>query len=233
MLSSYVKKLNSVRLLRGDRAGDAAARAKGYKESDGEYIAFLDSDNYWCPNKVQTHIDIWKSARNIGLSWDLCQQFRTTASSSFLSGNLSGIEQMGVFPVPYHHSGIIKSIHLQTELWFSCIIQMSTGFTSREVIESVGGCPEVAPFDYLLWLRISQLYDAYFVNVIMTYFDVSGKRLGGNKQILLREQRNCLIPRMRTLRRGPLNVLGPRVFFRRLVLLCFKGLKMLVCPLKP
>ena len=41
--------------------GISAARNTGIKNSKGEYIAFLDSDDVWLPNKLEHQINIIKN----------------------------------------------------------------------------------------------------------------------------------------------------------------------------
>ncbi len=46
----------AVRLLRQANAGAAAARNAGIRASDGEFVAFLDSDDEWAPDKIAAQI---------------------------------------------------------------------------------------------------------------------------------------------------------------------------------
>ena len=55
-----VKKfLNSrIRLINQKNGGVSAARNRGIKEAKGEYLAFLDADDIWQNNYLQTQIDL-------------------------------------------------------------------------------------------------------------------------------------------------------------------------------
>lgn len=47
-----------VRVFRQDNAGPAAARNRAVRESCGEYVAFLDSDDVWLPGKLEAQVRI-------------------------------------------------------------------------------------------------------------------------------------------------------------------------------
>ena len=50
ILEEYAKKYSNVEIISQPNAGLSAARNAGIKAAKGEYICFLDSDDYWQPN---------------------------------------------------------------------------------------------------------------------------------------------------------------------------------------
>jgi glycosyltransferase involved in cell wall biosynthesis len=56
-----------IRVIHQKNAGPAAARNAGIQAARGEYIAFLDADDLWLPNKLQLQLEILEAAPEIDL----------------------------------------------------------------------------------------------------------------------------------------------------------------------
>ena len=48
-------------------AGPAAARNTGIRNAAGEYITFLDADDFWIPEKLELQVDVLERESDIGL----------------------------------------------------------------------------------------------------------------------------------------------------------------------
>ena len=58
-----------IRIIRQKNRGLAGARNTGIRHSNGRYIAFLDSDDFWQVNKLELHIKAMQRNSNYGVSF--------------------------------------------------------------------------------------------------------------------------------------------------------------------
>lgn len=120
-------------------SGVSRARNIGIKMAEGEWISFLDSDDYWLPQKLKRQILFLKE--NPG--------YRICHTDEIWIKNGIRINQ-GKKHKRYSGWFFLPSLHL-------CLISPSTVMIKRDTFDKVGMFNESLEFveDYDLWLRIS------------------------------------------------------------------------------
>jgi len=127
--------------------GVSAARNAGISAASGRYIAFLDSDDLWLPQKLTRQVQFF----NLRPEALICQ----TEEIWMRDGRR-------VNPKLRHQklSGMIfePSLHL-------CLVSPSAVMIRRSLFEEVGLFDESLPAceDYDLWLRVSCRYPVYLI----------------------------------------------------------------------
>lgn len=58
-----------IKIIRQQNRGVAAARNTGIRYSQGQYLAFLDADDLWVPQKLEKHIEHLESSHTVGVSF--------------------------------------------------------------------------------------------------------------------------------------------------------------------
>ncbi|MEW6608546.1 MAG: glycosyltransferase [bacterium] len=126
-----------------DNGGPASARNVGIKSSKGEYIAFLDADDIWLPQKLELQINLFQQCQEI--DW-----IHTNLVLIDESGNVIGIRKLTEIL-----SGSIFKI-LFMENW----VLTSSVMMKRECLKIIGNFDETLSVnqDYDLWLRLSHYY---------------------------------------------------------------------------
>jgi glycosyltransferase involved in cell wall biosynthesis len=122
-------------------AGSAAARNRGLQCARGEWIAFLDADDVWMPEKLSSQVE----------------QFRRHPESNFLFTNFwkwdGGQElKLGYTKPRKFPEGCPRSF------WFGNLYFTSTVMVPREALAEAGGFdPELRMGqDWDLWLRVAE-----------------------------------------------------------------------------
>lgn len=138
-----------------ENQGPAAARNSGLKHAQGEWIAFLDSDDWWLPEKLQRAVDYIKEYPDIHIFH--------TEEVWYRHGKL--LEQKKKHQKP---DGQVYKKALPI-----CCISISTAVVRKSILEEVGGFDESFPAceDYDLWLRMTSKYPIKLIPEALTEKD--------------------------------------------------------------
>lgn len=140
--------------------GACAARNLGIKKSKGEYVAFLDDDDTWEPEKLETQLARFNDADdNVAMVYCL--------------GDVVDISTEPPTVSEYYTTGMYKDeISFHDQLKYDYIGSTSQGMIRRSALIKLGGFDENLPArqDYEMWLRISKNYKIYGVNKILFHY---------------------------------------------------------------
>lgn len=124
-------------------AGQGASRNRGMNHASGEYIAFLDADDLWTPDKLETQLQALKlhSDATVAYSWT------------------DSIDELGHFhskgPRPQFEGDVFQSLLLTNFL-----VNGSNPLIRHQALIEVGGFDEKLPpaEDWEMWLRLANRY---------------------------------------------------------------------------
>ena len=137
----------AVKLVSQANKGVSAARNFGLRQASGEWIALLDSDDEWLPNKIEKQFERLKDS---GLQ--VCHTEEIWVRNGVRVNQMNKHEKAG---------GDIFARCLPL-----CVMSPSSIVIHREIFEAVGLFDESLPAceDYDLWLRICARYSVAFVD---------------------------------------------------------------------
>jgi teichuronic acid biosynthesis glycosyltransferase TuaG len=150
-----------VRWLPGPRGGrPAIPRNRGIRESRGEWVAFLDNDDEWRPDKLERQLR-------------LAGQLGCRAACSNASRFIPGAGNQG------DYLSFAKARVCFDDLLAVNQVICSSALIHRSVLDAVAGFPEEAGLkaleDYALWLRVAVVTDfAYCPVPLVVYRDDAG-----------------------------------------------------------
>lgn len=169
-----------VRVYRQPNCGNVGlVRNAGIERSQGEFVAFLDQDDWWAPEKLQRQLAVFAADTAIGLVHTAARYFDDVAGAEV--GPLNPLAQ------PEKMIG-----ECYEDLLLGNLLCNSSVMVRRHVLDDVGGCDPRVPGntvqDYDLWLRIAKTYRLGFVDAPVTWYRLHAGQGLSNGQKMLREQ---------------------------------------------
>ena len=136
-----------------DNQGVSSARNKGIKYAYGDWVAFLDSDDEWLPNKL------YEQVKAIGSN----QEIKFFHTNEIWIRNGVRVNQMKKHK---KYGGYIFEKCLDI-----CRISPSSALIKKEIFDDIGTFDESLRVceDYDLWLRITSKYPVVFLDIPLIY----------------------------------------------------------------
>ena len=166
--SSVVKNFHDQRIkyiCHAVNKGEAGARNTGVMNASGEYIAFLDDDDEWLPEKLALQVDLLeRSSAQVGIIYT--GRYTIDGASE---------KEIGVM-IPTKKGDLSQEIRRRN------FITLSSVLLRRQCFDAVGLFDENIIFgpDYDMWIRIAPMYHFDYIAMPLVKYLVHPNSLSAN-----------------------------------------------------
>lgn len=144
ILSEAKDLASKIRIFQNEKnSGAAVSRNRALREARGKYIAFLDSDDLWAPNKLERQVAFME--RN-GYAFTYTKYFEIDENGNSLGAVVGG---------PRH----IGKIGMYNYCWPGCLTVMY----DREVVGDIQIADIKKNNDYAMWLKVIRKVDCHLL----------------------------------------------------------------------
>ena len=157
-----------------ENGGIASAKNAGISLSNAEFIAFLDHDDLWVPDKLKIQMEHFNNNPQVGLVY--------AKYTSFRDG-----KELRTKPEKGYSGWIFK------ELLSKSFIQTSTVMVKRECLDAVGPYDESFTLgdEYDMFLRVAKRFQCGFVDKELTRYRIHDRN--ASKDDLLFDKENLRV----------------------------------------
>ena len=185
----FAQQFPSVHYVKIDHSGlPAVARNVGIRLAKGEFVAFLDSDDQWLPNKLSKQVEPLQRNPDIGLA----------CSNAFVM-----YDDRDELSRPYLPNAQGTAAHTLETLLDDNFVITSTAVVRRSLFDQVGLFEEAAALqfgeDYDLWLRIAAMSEILYIpDPLAVYRDIPSHSIrAGLSQAMYWQARLLIVRRLR------------------------------------
>lgn len=150
--------------------GPAKPRNVGIREAKGKYIAFVDDDDLWSPDKLEKQVAVLENNLDFGLVHCCCQVI-----------DENGIEKREIIGRP--GSLDVKHGDVSMRMMGNWTLMMPTPLIRREVVDAVGFFNEKIPAaleDVEFWTRCSFVTQFYYLDEPLAQYRVHSSNISSN-----------------------------------------------------
>ena len=167
-------------ILHKSNLGLSAARNTGIKNSRGEYIAFLDSDDEWFPEKISCQMNIFQKENS---------KCDVVCTSGYMIKNDKII---GVKAIPANLGNFYEKFLFENITWTSNVLVKKECFKKVGLFdENLESCE-----DWDMWIRIAKYYKFVFLEMPLAKYVIHPgqlsenllKKINARKRILFKYQ---------------------------------------------
>jgi glycosyltransferase involved in cell wall biosynthesis len=158
--------------------GGSAARNTGIKMSSGEYIAFLDDDDEWLPEKLELQVNLMEnSSPKVGVVY-----------TGFLILDRSTGKVL-TQRIPSKRGYLFNELAKG-----NCIGTTSTPLLRKECFEKVGLFDENLPSsqDYDMWIRVSKEFHLEYIGKPLVKYYIHDNKISNSREAVIRGMETVL-----------------------------------------
>lgn len=166
ILTSYAEQLNGLlKIITQTNQGQTVAKNVGIRNSKGQFIAFLDSDDLWAPEKLEYQLAYMESRPHVGLCY-----------TEGILINEKGDKIGKVNCLPSYRGNCFDKLLIKNDIVASSVM------IKREILDRVGLFDEdfKACENWDMWIRISKVSQIEYIDRPLTYYRVHLKNMSKN-----------------------------------------------------
>ena len=166
---------NRIKYVYKENGGACSARNLGIRLAEGKYIAFLDCDDIYLPNKIELSVDCLEKNKEVGL---------VHTAAYFINENDTVVGHYS-HPQSRHQGWIAHRLILKN---FIC---NSTILVRKECLEKTGFFDEAifTPADWDLWIRLAEVCQVRYLNIPLTKYRIIDNYIFNRLELAAREEK--------------------------------------------
>jgi glycosyltransferase involved in cell wall biosynthesis len=154
-----------------ENKGLSSARNTGLRASQGEFVAFLDDDDEWIPDKLQSSLDVFRKNQgsNIGLVYTNGYLVKKSKKNIFFKDSR---QSSTVYTDTQRQKNIFPT-SISSPLLQFCMLPKSVVLKTGFFDECIRNWEDVDFF-----VRVASVFDVYFLNIPLAIIHEQDQHLG-------------------------------------------------------